>query len=280
MSALAETSNLIQSNMFNDDELMFRQKFSEYYPGAEIDKMDPDILQELIYNMLEMEVEKDPELIKTKNKTKTEFNLNNKEKNWNKDIVQKNIEISDMLIPEMSFIQPLIHLNGRINGVPVVFMIDTGASMCVTHEYLIEKCCLQHLVDTNEIKYITGAHSTEQTLGKIWCVDVDLEVQMDDGTISFVSIPISIDVSHDINTVVTEESEKMKKMKNAMYNILDNHPKAPKKEASEKNNDHTCKNCVSHDVILGMTFLRSYRANIDFAKRVITLNDNIKLPFV
>jgi hypothetical protein len=186
--------------------------------------------------------------------------------------VKDNVEMAEMLIPEMEFTQSLIHLKGKINNVPITFMVDTGASMCVTHEYVIEKCCLHHLVDTKEIKYITGAHSTEPTLGKIWCVEIELEVMLDDNSVSFISIPISIDVSHDIITHYTKESEKMKKMKKAMMNILDNHPRA-----SENQDNHNIH--MPHDVILGQTFLRSYRANIDFGSRVITLNGEIKLRF-
>lgn len=270
MATLVETQ-------FMDEEFTLRQKFSEYYPGAEIDKMDPEILEEMMFGMLQTEVEKDPTLIEKKTPEKSPSKT--EDKNWNKDIVKENVEMAEALIPEMAFTQSLIHLKGRINDVPITFMVDTGASMCVTHEYVVEKCCLHHLVDRKEIKYVTGAHSTEPTLGKIWCVEIDLEVLLDDGTTSFISIPVSIDVSHDVNTPSFTESEKMKKMKEAMMNILDKHPRSEEKKEDHDHHDHHEHCGLSHDVILGMTFLRSYRANIDFGSRVITLNGDIKLPF-
>lgn len=273
MTTLAETPLL---TTFVDEEFALRQKFSEYYPGAEIDKMDPQILAEMMYELLQIEVEKDPTLIEKKTPEKS--SIKNEDKNWNIAIVQENAHMAEALIPEMEFPQNLIHLKGKINEVPVTFMIDTGASMCVTHEYVVDKCCLRHLVDNNEITYVTGAHSTEPTLGKIWCVEIDLEVLLDDGSISFISIPVSIDVTHDINTASFEESEKMKKMKDAMMNILNKHPGSTEKNHDSKNHDHH-HHGPTHDIILGMTFLRSYRANIDFGSRVITLNGDIRLPF-
>ncbi len=252
---------------FVDEEFLVRQKFSEYYPGAEIDKMDTEILTEMMFGMLQTEIEKDPSLVAPKIVEK-KSPIKSDDKNWNKDIVKENAE--------MAFTQSLIQLKGRINNVPIVFMIDTGASMCVTHEYVVEKCCLHHLVDAKQITYVTGAHSTEPTLGKIWCVEIELEVQLDDGSLSFISIPISIDVSHDVVNHSLKESEKMKNMKKAMMSILNNHPKANKEKKEEA---HEHKHKISHDVILGQTFLRAYRANIDFGSRVITLNGDIKLKF-
>lgn len=274
MTTIAETPLPTQ---FVDEEFSLRQKFSDYYPGAEIDKMDPEILAEMMFGMLQIEVEKDPTLVEKKTPEKSP--VKTEDKNWNKDIVKENAEMAEALIPEMAFTQSLIHLKGKINEVPITFMVDTGASMCVTHEYVIEKCCLQHLMDTKEIKYITGAHSTEPTLGKIWCVEIDLEVLLDDGSISFISIPVSIDVSHDVNTTSYTDSEKMKKMKKAMTSILDKHPRAEEKKDEPEHHDHHEHCGLSHDVILGMTFLRSYRANIDFGERIITLNGDIRLPF-
>lgn len=280
MSTVTELSH--QPQTFGNEEMLFRQKFSEYYPGSEIDKMDPDILSEMMYEMLLSEIDKDPSLVEHKIPEK-KLPEKSEDKNWNNDIVKENFEMAEALIPEMAFTQSLIQLNGKINNVPVVFMVDTGASMCVTHEYVIEKCCLHHLVDNKQITYVTGAHSTEPTLGKIWCVEIELEIKLDDDSVSFVSIPVSIDVSHDIVGHSSIESEKLKNMKNAMMNILDNHPRAKEESESKSNTDVDSDkhkhNHITHDVILGQTFLRSYGANIDFSTRTITLNGDIKLKF-
>lgn len=255
------------TTLFNDEELEFRKKFSEYYPEIEIDNMDHDILSEMMFNVIQNEIAKDPSL---QTKTKQKSPVQTIDTHWNEDIVRENAEVAEMLIPEMQYTQSLIHLKGSINNVPIIFMVDTGASMCVTHEYVIEKCGLHHLVDSNEIKHIMGAHSTEPTLGKIWCVDINLEVTLKDGSIGYVNIPITLDVTHDVVMPAIEESEKMKQMKKAVKSIL-NEPLDETKK---------CKHVYqSHDVILGMTFLRSYKVYIDFAQRELTLNGEIKLKF-
>lgn len=264
---------------FVDQEFELMKKFSEYYPGAEIEKMDPVILAEMMYAMLELEVEKDPTLVEKETVKKSPVVV--KDKDWNKDIVKENADLAEALIPEMAFTQSLIHLHGKINEVPVVFMVDTGASMCVTHEYVVEKCCLQHLVDTKEIKYVTGAHSTEPTLGKIHCVEIQLNVESDDGSTSYVPIPVSIDVTHDIVETKSITSDKMKNMLSAMKNILETHPRVgeEKEDLGEQHKDEHAHCGMRHDVILGQTFLRSYRAIIDFGARCIVLNGHIKIPF-
>jgi hypothetical protein len=265
MTSLVDTAPV--NTLFGEDSEL-RQKFCEYYPDVQIDKIDSEILHDMMLNILENEMMKHSNKeIKEESKLKDEV-----DKNWNKEIVKANIEMADMLIPEMEFSQNLIKLNGRINEIPIKFMIDTGASMCVTHEYVVNKCCLQHLVDKSNIKMITGAHSVEPTLGKIWCVDIDLEVLSEDGSIHWISIPVSIDVSHDVKEMtITEEMKKTTSMFEKALELT----KSPSQDHSGNIDSHE----HSHDVILGMTFLRSYRANIDFGTRVMTLNGSIKIPF-
>jgi hypothetical protein len=268
MTSLIETAPI---NTLFDEDVELRHKFNKYYPDVQIDKIDSDILHDMMLNILDNEMVKhsihSDDDTKTNEESKSENVI---DKNWNKEIVNANIELADALIPEMEFTQSLIHLDGRINEIPIKFMVDTGASMCVTHEYVVNKCCLHHLVDKNSVKMIAGAHSVEPTLGKIWYVEIDLEVLSDDRSIHWISIPVSIDVSHDVKEMeITEE------MKKSSY-VIEKGLELTKPMSHEEEYD----NCPhEHDVILGMTFLRSYRANIDFGTRIMTLNGNIKIPF-
>jgi len=215
-------------SLIYDNDL--KQKLKKYYPDVDIENIDPLILDEMIFCMLELEID-------------------NQNDESNVNIVNANKELAYMQIPEMFFDQNMIFLKGKINGVPLTFMIDTGASICMTYNCVAEKCGLKNFIDSNEIIHIMGAHSVEKTLGKIWYVEIELEINLNENQFGIISIPISMEISHDIK--------------------------------HDSNNDENKNNTNdrNHDVILGMSFLRSYKVNIDFYKRILTLNDNIKISF-
>jgi hypothetical protein len=96
MTTLVETT---LSPSIVDEEFELRKKFCDYYPGAEIDKMDPEILAEMMIGLLHTEMEKDPSLIEKKTPEKASIVV--KDKDWNKDIVKENKEMAEALIPEM-----------------------------------------------------------------------------------------------------------------------------------------------------------------------------------
>jgi hypothetical protein len=192
--------------------------------------------------------------------------INNKDNDYN-EIIEQNILMADKIIPEMSFGQNLIYLNGYLNGHKINLMVDTGASGCVILKSTVEKCGLGYLVDSKSSVMIEGAHGLKSTLGTIWYLEIDLEIDKD----KIVSIPITLEVIDDTDTIKTkkiiqESNEKIAKM---FDNFL-----SPKSSSNLNSNSHD-----SFEIILGMTFLKSYKADIDFSSMTITLNKNIKLKF-
>ena len=148
-------------------------------------------------------------------------------------------------------------------------MIDTGASSCVIFKSTMEKTGLDYLVDYSSTVLVQGAHGMKPSLGTIWFMELDLEVENknDSGTINknFVAIPITAEVIDDSDSI--QATNIIKEHMDKINNII----------ATDEKVDDKKKN--GFEIILGMTFLKSYRANIDFSTMIITLNQNIKIKF-
>ena len=180
--------------------------------------------------------------------------------------------MADEIIPEMSISSNLIYLKGKLNGINAIIMIDTGATSCVIFKSVVDKCGLNYLIDTSTSVMIQGAHGIKPTLGTIWFVEIELEINQD----KYINIPIRVEVIDDsetitANKIIYEHDDKITKIIDINYNDMNNFKK------SDSNHIQTCTH--EFEIILGMTFLKSYRANIDFSTMTITLNKNIKIKF-
>jgi hypothetical protein len=173
--------------------------------------------------------------------------------------------MGDEIIPEFSIPSDLIYLGGRIGPINLKIMVDTGATSCVMFKSVVEKCGLDYLIDTSTSVMVQGAHGMKPTLGTISFLEIDLEITKD----QWVSVPISVVVIDDsetikANKIISEHNDKI----NKIIGIKD-----------DNNNNLTNKIPHGFELILGMVFLKSYRANIDFSTMIITLNKNIKIKF-
>ena len=102
----------------------------------------------------------------------------------------------------------------------------------------------------------------------IWFLEIDLEVEKN----NWISIPITVDIVDDsetiaANKIIKEHSNKI----NKIINI--------KEKDNDNDNDNDNETTHGFELILGIGFLKSYRANIDFSSMTITLNKNIKIKF-
>ena len=179
----------------------------------------------------------------------------NIEKKFNIDLINQNILMADKIIPEMSISSNLIYIGGKINGINVKIMIDTGATSCVIFKSVVNKCGLNYLIDKSMSVMAQGTHEMKPTLGTIWFLEIDLEIDKNHN--HWISVPIGVEVFDDSKTIISNEI------------------------VSESNNKIEDIFNINHDfeLILGMTFLKLYRANIDFSSMTLTLNKNIKIKF-
>lgn len=189
-----------------------------------------------------------------------------------KEAIKQNILMANKIIPEMSLKSNLIYLNGKLSEKNVNIIIDTGASSCFIYKSIIDKCGLNYLIDTNSVLMVKSAHGIKSTIGTIWYLEIDLEIEKD----KFISIPVTVDIIDDSDIIKGEKKNIMndsnyKMNTNLNPNIIENNLQNPIKK--KKNTDKL-------EIILGIGFLKSYRASIDFSTMTLTLNKTIKIKFL
>ena len=159
--------------------------------------------------------------------------------NNTENIIDKNYDLADENIPEMLMPSNLIILNGKINNCPIKILVDTGATTNCIYKSKILEAKLDEIVDKEITSVMSGIHGDEKTYGKIWYTEIELELNHQDKNKSTVMIGLNL-------AVVNDENIKTK---------------------------------ASFDIILGLSFLKSYKANLDFFSNTITLNRDIKIKF-
>lgn len=268
----------IISDIYNGDEIAnnhIKNKLKLLYPDIDPNFIDKDLLHDIIINIINNDYETIEQINKDMISDIINLSNNNNNNNNNKpkkeetkdnikyvnsEIVKQNILMADEIIPEMSMRTNLIYLNGKLNGKNINIMVDTGATSCVINKSIVDECGMNDLIDTNSCILVTGAHGIKPTLGTIWFCEIDLEISKN----NYVSIPISV--------IVNDDSEIINAKK-----IINNYENKINQLTHNKQNMDN----ISSDfqLILGMTFLKSYRANIDFGSMSITLNNSIEIKF-
>lgn len=264
---VAKTSECIDHNLLMDE-------FKKYYPDIDPNTVDDELFENMLQNIMN---EKYKKTCETQQK---QTNIHQEQKN----IINNNILMADELIPEMSIPTNLIYLKGRLNGNPINIMIDTGASSCFTYSSTIIKCGLENLIDKRATIMVEGAHGVKPTLGSIWFLEVELDISNGQEE-QYVSIPITVGVNDD-SEIIKAKDEVNDKIEKKIKKIKENKETSDKyksydtdlleKEFEKMKNDCQKKKM---DLILGINFLKSYRANIDFGTMTMTLNKSIQIKF-
>ena len=214
-------SNEDINNMLNQNPDII-QLFNVYYPYLKFEQMDNELKRETIHKFI----------------GDTLYNSNNLQEN----IINKNYELANKYIPEMSLPIELIYLNGKINNIPIKILFDTGATTnCIFKskiieaglDYLVDKCCKSN---------IQGINSNNETYGKIWYAEIELEIESQNKEKKYTTVGLNLQIINDINSNLNINSNKF-------------------------------------DVIFGLNFMKFYKTNIDFNSKTIILNNTIKIYF-
>ena len=157
----------------------------------------------------------------------------------NDDIIEYGFRIATSNIPEMMLPSNLILLNGSINNIPVKILFDTGADSNYIYKSKVIEAGLENIVDKNNKTKIWGINSKNEAFGRIWYAEIELQTFSPNKEESYATIGLNFIVCDD--------------------------------------NTETSSNAP--DIILGTSFMKSYKANIDFNTNIIILNNDIKIKF-
>lgn len=247
-------------NIFDNNQL--KDEFNKYYPDIKINELDHELLSDMMLNiafeMSSKNIPKDNQVNKNNKKSIIQLNpdlesdnesedkSNNLDKEEVDELILQNYLLANELIPEMFVPSDLIHLKGRLNGVPINIIVDSGAQGSVSFKSVIDRAGLDYLVDKKSTHYTIGVNDIKKSYGMIWYIDLELEIKNN----QYASIPIALDITDDTNIKIKEQDLKIK-----------------------------TSNPNPMDMLLGINFLKAYKANINFSKRTITLNDSITINY-
>jgi hypothetical protein len=281
MASYTNIDNNSNTKLLSDQ--YFMQRFQEIYPDLNPDTLEPELFEDMMKNIAKDEYNK---LLNVKKQLEQlqETNQTNQTEQTNQEIINENYDMANEIIPEMFVPSNLIYLKGKINNVPVNIMVDTGASCCFTYKSVIERCGVDYLIDKSSKKMIQGVHGIKPSLGMIWFLDIELcvdftNVDAEINKSNYVSIPIMVDVNDDTEQTQADNlvKDKVKKIKE----IVGTNDKVFELEKVNQMCEDMEKSITKYklELILGINFLKSYRAKIDFGTMTMTLNGDIKIKF-
>ena len=209
--------------------------FKIHYPDIDPFILEKDILVNMIENMFAIDNEKFAKEIMADN------------------LIDDNYERANDLIPEMLVQSDLIYLKGRLNGLPVNILFDSGCQVSTTFKSIIQKTELEYLVDKKAKTYCAGVSGIVETFGTLWFTELEIEVKTDE----FISTPIKLSICDDDD----------KKKQIDENDEIDENEKFIKKEGK------------SPDILLGIDFMKAYKVIINFNKNTIIFNNDIVINY-
>mgnify|MGYP000045829719 CR=1 FL=1 len=266
--------------ILNSDDIIgkyIKYGLDTHYPDIDLDTVDNDLLLDIAHSIVSdgnnkiKQADKYVDGLGKKKINVENFMEPNNEKydDMDEEIINENYLTANDVIPEMSISGGSIILNGRVGKVLTGLLIDTGAENCIVFKSIVEKWGREYvaLIDRKTTKLCQGVNGLSKTFGKIWFV----EIEIDTGNDKWISVPITLDVIDDSEMIATRKTIKDKDKH--ITDFLNYHCYGKK---VEENNSESNGNV---DLILGMTFLKSYKANIDFHSNSLTLNGGLKIKF-
>jgi hypothetical protein len=162
-------------------------------------------------------------------------------------VIDENYQQAHELIPNMLVQPELIYSKGRLNKVPVNILFDSGCQVSSTFMSVIQDANLEYLVDKKARTYCKGVNGVSITYGTLWFTKLELEISTD----NFVSLPIKLSVCKDEEDVTEEDNE----------------------EEQDDNDDEVFG--TTPDILLGLDFMETYGAIMDFNKKQIILKNGV-----
>lgn len=153
--------------------------------------------------------------------------------------IENTYDLATSKIPEMLIPTELIYLSGKINNTPIKILFDTGATTNCIFRSKILEAGLENIIDKNNAIEMYGINSKNKTFGTIWYTEIELDI-------------------------ISQNNDKTTAIIGLNFSVV-----------CDDNN----RNSNLFDAIFGLTFMKSYKTNIDFATHTITLNNKIKIGF-
>jgi len=236
-------NNLTNNNNQIHESIIFL--FNKHYPELNPMEIDKDLFVDMMTNIIALEQAKFD-----KNEEKE------KEEPFESKVIEQNYLMANEVIPEMFISSDLIYLKGKLNKTDVNILFDSGCQTSTTFKSITDKANLDYIIDKKYSTICSGVGGLTKTYGMLWFTELEIETESN----KFINIPIKLSIVDDTK-------------KNDLEKELDNF-KLKENEELEMLNESN-----KPDILLGIDFMKAYKVNINFNKKIITLNDSIVINY-
>ncbi len=238
-------NNLTENNQTDNNQLhsSIIYLFNKHYPDLNPIEIDKELFVDMMTNIIALEQAK--------------IDKQEEEQQFENNIIKQNYLMANEIIPEMFVSNELIYLKGKLNKTDINILVDSGCQTSTVFKTTTDKANLEYIIDKKSTTICHGVGGLTKTYGMLWFTELEIETEPN----KFVTIPIKLSVVDDTK-------------KNELEKELDNF-KLAEDEYIEQNESSEKK----LDLLLGIDFMKSYKAVINFNKKTITLNDSIVINY-
>jgi hypothetical protein len=225
--------------------------FNKHYPELNPIEIDKDLFVDMMTNILALEQAKiDKEEANQKD--------NEKEDAFESKVIEQNYLMANEIIPEMFVSNDLIYLKGRLNKIDVNILIDSGCQTSTIFKSTTDRANLDYIIDKKACTICQGVGGLTKTYGMLWFTELEIETESESD--KFVTVPIKLSVVD--NTKKNDLEQELDNIKMEQDELIE--------LVEEKN---------KLDLLLGIDFMKAYKAIVNFNKKIITLNDSIVINY-
>jgi len=163
--------------------------FKQYYPNIDHTTIERNTLANMIDEMFEIEKSKYSD---------SESESDQEQEQESDPVIEENYSKATELIPEMIESGDVVSIKGKLNNVDVNILFDSGCQTSSTFSSIISKANLENIIDKKAKTYCMSMTGKTETLGMIWCTELELE--LDETTGNYISFPIKLSILEDSET--------------------------------------------------------------------------------
>ena len=223
--------------------------FHKHYPELNPSEIDKDLFVDMMTNILAIEQAKI-------DKEEEEEEDSDDKESFESKAIEQNYLMANETIPEMFVSNDLIYLKGRLNKTDINILLDSGCQTSTAFKSSTDRANLDYIIDKKACTICQGVGGLTKTYGMLWFTELEIETEPG----KFVTIPIKLSIVDNTNkNDLEEELDNIKLDQDELIELVEQKGKL--------------------DLLLGIDFMKAFKAIVNFNKKTITLNDSILINY-
>ena len=232
--------------------------FHKHYPELNPSEIDKDLFVDMMTNILAIEQEKidKEEDNETEDEDDKDKDKDDEDESFESKEIEQNYLMANETIPEMFVSNDLIYLKGRLNKTDINILLDSGCQTSTAFKSSTDRANLDYIIDKKACTICQGVGGLTKTYGMLWFTELEIETEPG----KFVTIPIKLSiVDNTIKNNLDDELNNIKLDQDELIELVEQKGKL--------------------DILLGIDFMKAFKAIVNFNKKTITLNDSILINY-